>query len=211
MGYYHKLETLQDDLTQLVERVTRTRCRNQLAKDYLAKVLQSGLLHLDRKKTEFVSKWRSYMEGKFRDNEDNPRVLYEWSKFAGAKRQYFTIDDYRVTTGQDMLKLPENLNQATINNLEVNTECAEFQEVVTKMKSNKKSRCAADCPCQDSTVDLKLKLSQSDTIMAASQEPAALQKKTPGQEAADKELCCFHRKVECGAECGCDPTTCRNR
>lgn len=79
MGYYHRLETLQDDFRYLVEKVIRTRCKNQLAKDYLNKLLVAAITHLDRKKNDFNSKWRTFYDNKFRENKEfNPSVSYEW-------------------------------------------------------------------------------------------------------------------------------------
>ena len=39
LGYYHRIETLQDDFRFLVEKVIRTRCKNELAKEYLNRVM----------------------------------------------------------------------------------------------------------------------------------------------------------------------------
>ena len=142
LGYYHKLETLQDDVRFLVEKVIRTRCKNELAKSYLDKVLQSSLQHLDRKKNDFNVKWRSFFENKFRDNALNPKVEYEWQKYAGAKRQYFTIDDYKVITCADMGKLPDTLTVTPAS-----CESEEYQKVIKKMQTKKKSSCGAECPC----------------------------------------------------------------
>jgi hypothetical protein len=50
--------------------------------------------HLDRKKNDFIAKWRNYFENKFRENQMQPKVEGEWSKYSGAKRRYQTIDDY---------------------------------------------------------------------------------------------------------------------
>lgn len=68
MGYYHNLEDLQDDFKKLIDRTIRLRCKNELAKVYLQKVSQQSLQHLDRKKNDFTSRWRSYFEGKFIEN-----------------------------------------------------------------------------------------------------------------------------------------------
>ena len=65
MGYYLKLESLQEDFTALVARVTANRCKNHLAREYLAKVYQAAMAHLDRKKNDFNAKWRAFMESKF--------------------------------------------------------------------------------------------------------------------------------------------------
>lgn len=64
---------------------------------------------------------------------------------------------------------------------------------------------------------MKPKLSQTDANIAAIAENrmqiSALKDeqiaKGDGQESEND--CCFHRKVECGDLCGCNPELCRNR
>ena len=164
------------------------------------------MLHLDRKKTDFSAKWRSYFDNKFRENKEyNPRVEWEWSKFAGAKRQYFTIDDYKVVTCEDMTNLPKSLDQESVNLMTAHLGTEEHKEVIKKMKTTKKSQCGGDCACEDGNVELKNKLSQIDLVgsMMATQKSI---------ETLPEELkCCFHRKIECGKDCGWNPDKCRNR
>lgn len=141
MGYYHSLEKLQEEFKQLIERTIRTRCKNQLAIDYLNRVMVQCMQHIDRKKNDFNAKLRSFYETKFKENAMmNPKVEWEWAKFAGAKRQYLNIDDYKVVTDTNMGKLKDSLNQETVNVVdEANVESAEYQEVINKMKTTKRS------------------------------------------------------------------------
>ena len=38
LGYYHRIESLQNDLEILIDNVIRTRCKNSLAREYMNKV-----------------------------------------------------------------------------------------------------------------------------------------------------------------------------
>jgi len=53
---------------------------------------------LERKKNDFNIKWRSFFESKFKENLVHPRIDGDCFKFPGAKRHYYTIDDYKVVT-----------------------------------------------------------------------------------------------------------------
>jgi len=69
----------------------------------------------------------------------NPRFEHEWSKFAGAKRQYSIINDYQVVTQADMGHLKSKVDQ---EKLEVSPEVInspEYKEVRRKMTTTKKS------------------------------------------------------------------------
>jgi len=106
LGYYHRLESLQADFRHLIQTVIDTRCKNQLARDYVNRVLQQAMQHLERKRNDFNTKWRFFFEHKFRENQQiHPHVEGEWYKFPGAKRQYYTIEDYKIVTQADMGKL----------------------------------------------------------------------------------------------------------
>ena len=73
--------------------------------------METAIKHIDRKKNDFGHKWRLFFENKFKVNRDSyPRVEWEWQKYAGAKRQYYTVEDYKVVTCRDMGKLPQNLD-----------------------------------------------------------------------------------------------------
>lgn len=141
MGYYHSLDKLQDEFKQLIERTIKNRCKNQLAIDYLNRVMAQCMQHIDRKKNDFNAKLRNFYETKFKENGMmNPKVEWEWSKFAGAKRQYINIDDYKVVTDTNMGKLKNSLNPETVNVIDAtNIESEEYQEVINKMKTTKKS------------------------------------------------------------------------
>ena len=80
LGYYHNLEELQDDLKWLVEKISKTRCKNELARIYLQHVLSSSLTHLSRKKNDFTAKWKSFYEQKFRSNMINNAHVSKWYK-----------------------------------------------------------------------------------------------------------------------------------
>lgn len=127
--------------------------------------MSQAMQHLERKKSDFNIKWRSFFENKFRENALNPKVEYEWQKYAGAKRQYFTVDDYKVTTCDDT-EIPKTLDQATVNEpSSTRADSGEYKEIVDKMKTTKKSSCSADCACQDHTTELRHKLSQTELLL----------------------------------------------
>ena len=72
---------------------------------------QQTLQHLERKKNDFNTKWRSFFETKFRENQENPHIE-GWFKFPGAKRSYYTIEDYKVVASADMIYLSDDLSKA---------------------------------------------------------------------------------------------------
>ena len=74
-----------------------------------------------------------------------------------------------------------------------------IEEVLRKMTTSKKSVCGANCICQDTKSELVLPLGQND------------QASSLGKSEYTAETCCFHRKVECGRDCACNPELCRNR
>ena len=133
MGYYHSMDDLIGDFKAIVAHAQEVRCRNRLARNYLEKVKGTALQHMERKRNDFVARWRAFFDSRFRENEE-PRVNGSWFKYPGAKRQYFSIDDYRVVTCADMKKLPANLNEETLPQvLQVNTASEEYHQTLAKM------------------------------------------------------------------------------
>jgi len=45
-----------------------------------------------------LSKWRAFYENKFKSNQMYARVMGDWYKSSGPKRQYNTIKDYKKVT-----------------------------------------------------------------------------------------------------------------
>ena len=99
------MEQLKEEITWLVERVIATRCKGELATRYLRKIEQASHLHLDRKKNDFSVKWRAFFESKFKENSIiNPRVMGDWMKTGGIRREYNEINDYKIVTSVDKKK-----------------------------------------------------------------------------------------------------------
>lgn len=68
-------------------------------------------------------------------------------------------------------------------------------QVIAKMKTEKKSACDGAC-CSGEPEDMK---AFEDTLVKEAFD-------------AEKSPCqCIKKKVECGADCGCEPEQCRNR
>lgn len=67
------------------------------------------------------------------------------------------------------------------------------------MSTNKKSKCSGRCCSQNQDIEGSSNSSLEKTLITEAYD-------------VDKSACeCIKRKVECGAECGCDPEECRNR
>ena len=171
------------------------------------------MAHFDRKRSEYPAKWRPFFETKFRENALNPKVEHSWQKYPGAKRQYFTIDDYKVITCEDMGKLPDELKQRSLNSVYTpsKSNSDEYKQILTKMQTNKKSKCGESCACQDPSVELKHKLTQTELLVQSTFATDDKNSTSKSENLQNDFQCCFHLKVECGLDCGCNPDTCRNR
>ena len=146
-GYYHQLDTLKDEITHLVEKVIKKRCIGELSVRYLRKVLQASYAHLDRKKNDFITKWRVFFETKFRENmEREPCIQGGWMKAGGIRRDYNEINDYKVVSSIDMKAVEKvkdpNERQRLLKKIE-----SEKMRTEKKMKTSKRCQCGAGCPC----------------------------------------------------------------
>lgn len=48
-----------------------------------------------------------------------------------------------------MGKLPDTINPQTVSSLDTNGNSDEYQEVIKKMQTTKKTKCGSDCPCSN--------------------------------------------------------------
>ena len=139
-----------------------------MARDYLTKVLQSSLQHLDRKKNDFGNKWRAFFEAKFKANLANPHVNGNWYKSGGPKREYNNIDNYKIVVTEDT-NAKANGDQTDrpekppheIDELE-----KEREYVKRKMWTTKKSHCNGQC-CSKNTNNSAIKLENVNEEKAA--------------------------------------------
>ena len=114
MHYYHRLQSLELDFSQLVRKTIETRCKNELARNYLRRVEESVIKHLQDKRSEFKERWCCFYEHKFIQNQVFPRAEGGWCKYAGAKRQYYMIEDYKIVTSTDMGQMKADSNESPI-------------------------------------------------------------------------------------------------
>jgi hypothetical protein len=98
VGQYHSLQSLTDDLNLIVQNAKLLRCKNDLACKYLDQFFIAAQVHINKKNTEFLQKWRLYHEAKFAENQTQFSRVSSWYKSAGPRRHYNIIDDYKVVT-----------------------------------------------------------------------------------------------------------------
>jgi hypothetical protein len=90
---------LQRDFEILITKIITERCINLLSKVYTTNIFTRATNLIKAKRDEFKSKWRSYYEAKFLQNESNyPKVIGSWFKAAGPKRDYNILQNYKITT-----------------------------------------------------------------------------------------------------------------
>ena len=139
-----------------------------MARDYLTKVLQSSLQHLDRKKNDFGNKWRAFFEAKFKANLANPHVNGNWYKSGGPKREYNTVENYKIVVTEDT-NTKARASQADQHEKpthEIDELEKEREYVKRKMWTTKKSRCNGQC-CSKNTNNSAIKLENVNKEKAA--------------------------------------------
>ena len=98
-GYYHSLSDLIADIELIVMKTISGRCINPLSKVYLTSFLSRAISSIKQKKEDYKQKWRVYYEAKYAQNDIYyPKVRGAWYKAPGAKREYNTLDNYKVVT-----------------------------------------------------------------------------------------------------------------
>ena len=63
--------------------------------------------------------------------------MYDWQKYPGAKRQYFSIDDYKPVTIRYKGKLPAEIDDETVSKQRELSDPTELREIHRKMSTNK--------------------------------------------------------------------------
>ena len=182
-------------------------------------MLQSSVQHLDRKKNDFGNKWRAFFEAKFKSNLASPHVHGNWYKQGGPKREYNTIENYKIVHTEDtnsksngnitdfLEKKPEGLNEIE----------KEVDYVKRKMHTTKSSQCNGQCCNKNknaNTASMDVDNVKAENDADVNGGGSAIKHQTTPQSisAPSTSPCaCVNLKVECGADCGCDESECNNR
>lgn len=94
-GYYHKLQTLYDDIMYLLKNTLSNRCKNLFAKYYLSEIIyRVQTLFKDRvRRKEFTKLYEKDFQYKI-DRNWFLKVEGKWNKIVGPQRKYIDVDHY---------------------------------------------------------------------------------------------------------------------
>ena len=67
-GYYQSLDDLSNAFVSLINRSKHERCKNGLAIEYLNQLKEIGTAEIQKKKQEFLTKWRIFFKTRFKEN-----------------------------------------------------------------------------------------------------------------------------------------------
>lgn len=101
-GYYHNLQSVYEDVMELLKTTLSDRCRNVLAKYYISDIIYKvqTLFKDNQRMEEFKRLYKQDFEHKYELNK-LLKVEGSWNKKPGPQRKYIHVDEYVPVTNDD--------------------------------------------------------------------------------------------------------------
>ena len=101
-GYYHDLQTLYNDVMELLKTTISDRCKNVLAKYYISDIIYKvqTLFKDKQRRDEFKKFYKRDFDHKYELNK-LLKIEGRWEKKPGAQRKYIHVDEYVPVTDED--------------------------------------------------------------------------------------------------------------
>ena len=148
-GYYHKIQSLYDDIIALLKWTLSHRCKNMLAKYYITEIMHS--VHtLFRDKTRIGHFKRLYSEDldhKFDINE-LLQVKGRWSKDPGEQRKYISVSEYIPVVDKEGTLARFDTTKTSVCSGSCWDEYAKLGPIAST-----EDYWESDCPCRKSKVE----------------------------------------------------------